>query len=140
MPKGHSPSTFLALEWPDGAVEAMLRESPLHRRPDPPRALKVGRPPLPLKKGHLALVLASGACNGVYGLGNRRHVVKGSVRRIEIEEKKHDMTAGGNDVLIVTKTYSFEVLLRCLTRDGVIHDVAGSPPAKDEGTEEAEDK
>lgn len=140
VPKGKVPHTFAALTISEDALRAMLTASPLRRRPHPPKPLNIGRPPLPLKKGHTALVLASGACNGVYGEGIKRHVAKGSVRRVEMEEEEDDQTAGGKAILIRHRTFTFEVNIRCLTGDGVIHDVAGSPPAKHEDGQEDSDK
>ncbi len=40
-----------------------------------------GMPPLPLRKGHLALQMAAGHLDGVFGAGEYRHVLKGRVIR-----------------------------------------------------------
>lgn len=48
------------------------------------------RAPLPLHTGQLAVLLASGALNGLIGSGDHRHLVKGSTDKIRIESHEVD--------------------------------------------------
>ena len=43
-----------------------------------------GRPPLPLHRGHLGLLLAAGELDGLIGEGAERHLVRGLVRKDQI--------------------------------------------------------
>lgn len=86
-------------------------------RGDPQGLVSIGAPPLSLKQGHLALLMASGRLDGVIGRGKQRHVLKGRVQRklykadptgteyTEIQEERFDarlvaLTADGDIVAI----------------------------------------
>ena len=51
-----------------------------------PRAIP--RPPLPLDRGHLGLILASGILDGVVESPHGPHVVRGSSKKVEYYNKE----------------------------------------------------
>lgn len=83
------------------------------------RNTSLQRPPIPLHKGHLALLLASGSCDGLVGEGEEKHLVKGHIRKTkkittECEER-------GEEVVTVTKERDqFNVIVRLLKQDGTL--------------------
>src|SRR5207245_3020317 len=90
IPKAPGPATFKKTGPTPAELERLLAKSPLSRVFDPPKEKPIGRPPLPLGKGHLALLLASGQLNGVVP-SEPPHVVRGSSRKEEyISETKCD--------------------------------------------------
>jgi hypothetical protein len=92
------------------------------------RARRQARPPLPLHKGHLGLLLAAGECDGVLGEGADRHLVRGIVRKRAIVLTNHD------DGQQTTRTRdAFHVVVKLLFPDGtlrVIGDQAQSGSAE----------
>jgi len=92
------------------------------------RARRQARPPLPLHKGHLGLLLAAGECDGILGEGADRHLVRGIVRKRAIVLTNHD------DGQQTTRTRdAFHVVVKLLFPDGtlrVIGDQAQSGSAE----------
>lgn len=119
VPTGSAPTTWESEGMGPDEAELAMRQSGLNRFQDPPPLVKAGRPPLPLKRGHLALTLASGVINGIYGEGDDRHVAKGTVsrgidRKVEVKPGEREAT------VIVTDTDKFEVAVRIARCDGEI--------------------
>jgi predicted RNA methylase len=119
LPPSGSPGIFTAPEFSSVKCQEMVRNSPLHA------ATKIGaqrtdRPPLPLGTGHVALLLAAGAVDGVYGEGATRHLARGFVSRRVETEKIPDETAGGNAKLKVITRETFAVEIRTLEDNGKI--------------------
>lgn len=124
VPAGVQPQTFVAGCLTPEALEEIVQGSTLRRIPAT-RGDMTGRPPLPLKKGHQALVLASGLIDGVYGEGPTLHVSKGTVRRSETAESSVEYDDDSRPTVTVKTTMGFEIIVRALTTDGRIHDIAG---------------
>ncbi|KAA6447009.1 hypothetical protein DX928_23300 [Bacillus swezeyi] len=86
-----------------------------------PKQLKLGgKPILPLNQGQMALLLASGAINGVIGDGDDLHIVQG----LEIVSKKtsdevHKHENGSKTVVSKTRTHR-DVSVKFITPDGLI--------------------
>lgn len=143
VPVGIPPKLFHPGNLSDADIESLLKTSPVPRQAIKSIVMRYGRPPMPLKQGHLSLVLASGAIDGVYGsLGDPLrplHVSKGTVVRQVKQEQVRDRTDSGRAVVIETKTNTFAVKIRTLRPDGSINDLLGAPEeAKlQEGEEEA---
>ncbi len=75
----------------------------------------MGRPPLPLHKGHLGLLLANGCLDGVVGEGKDRHVVRGKVEKVVSKYEEYD-----GDTLIERDVESYRVSVKVLRKDGDI--------------------
>jgi hypothetical protein len=66
-------------------LERLMAQSPLLKRfaaLTTRTEIRIPRPPLPLHSGHLGLLLASGKMDGIVGIGEDTHLVKGRVRKI----------------------------------------------------------
>jgi hypothetical protein len=74
-----------------------------------------GRPPLPLHKGHLGLLLANGCLDGVVGDGKDRHVVRGKVEKVISRYEEYE-----GDTLIERDVESYRVSIKILKKDGDI--------------------
>lgn len=81
-------------------------------------AMQVRQPPLPLHTGHQALLLASGALDGVMGTGPQRHLVRGQVVKTTTTVTEYEEGPDGELVEVTRETESYEVRVRLLTADG----------------------
>ena len=72
-------------------------------------------PPLPLHKGHLGLLLASGCLDGVFGEGEEKHIVKGKVEKIVSKFTEYE-----ENVVIDRELESFKVSIKILNKTGEI--------------------
>jgi hypothetical protein len=87
------------------------------------RARRHVRPPLPLHKGHLGLLLAAGECDGIVGEGADRHLVRGIVRKREIvltDDDNGQQTTRTRDV--------FRVVVKLLFPDGTLRVIGDEVP------------
>jgi len=75
----------------------------------------IRRPPLPLHKGHLGLLLANGCLDGVVGEGDDRHVVRGKVEKVVNRYEEYE-----GDTLIEREVESYRVSIKILKKDGDI--------------------
>lgn len=101
------------------------------------RAPRHLRPPLPLHRGHLGLLLAAGECDGILGEGEDRHLVRGIVRKREVVLTEYDngrQTTRTRDV--------FRVVVKLLFPDGtlrIIGDQAPPPNTENESADTGDD-
>ena len=72
-------------------------------------------PPLPLHKGHLGLLLASGCLDGIFGEGKERHIVKGKVEKVVSKFTEYQENA-----VVDRELESFKVSIKILKRTGEI--------------------
>jgi hypothetical protein len=75
----------------------------------------MGRPPLPLHKGHLGLLLANGCLDGVVGEGKDRHIVRGKVEKVVSKYEEYE-----GDTKIERDVESYRVSIKILKKDGEI--------------------
>jgi hypothetical protein len=75
----------------------------------------MGRPPLPLHKGHLGLLLANGCLDGVVGEGKDRHIVRGKVEKVIAKYEEYQ-----GDTLVERDVESYRVSIKVLKKDGEI--------------------
>lgn len=72
-----------------GEAQEVAAASPLWKTFRRPGSGELGRPPVPLHAGHVALLLAAGHLDGAVGEGQDRHLVRGSVEKfvlpVEVE-------------------------------------------------------
>jgi hypothetical protein len=91
------------------------------------------RPPLPLHRGHLGLLLATGECDGIVGEGQDRHLVHGMVRKREIVLTEYD------DGRQTTRTRDvFRVVVKLLFPDGTLRVIGDQTPPVGPGSETAD--
>lgn len=134
-PTGDTPAMFLVGEVSAEEIERLLSQSSISRKPAVAGVRNLNPPPAPLGSGHIALTLASGLIDGIYGQGAAGHVAKGTIVRTIKEENVEDMTMGGNPALIKKKTDTFAVVVRAIDKTGKIHNLSGGPivpPDEDE--------
>jgi hypothetical protein len=98
--------------------------------------LPLRRPPLPLDKGHLGLILASGMLDGVVVGPHGPHVVRGSSMKVEYHNKEASTSEMNPDTGAVTTkdVYSQRMVtvIRCVGEDGVIYTHSNAPKERDE--------
>jgi len=97
------------------------------------RAPRQPRPPLPLHKGHLGLLLAAGECDGIVGEGEDRHLVRGIVRKREMVLTEYD------DGRQITRTRDvFRVVVKLLFPDGTLRVIGDQAPTLNTENESAD--
>jgi len=109
-----------------GLTEAELIEalsmSPLWKVTQLAEVRKTARPPLPLAKGHIALLLASGQLDGtVCPPGEEPHVVRGTALKAESPPVVTQEMLPDNGVKTTTVIRErIQLVVRAVSRDGVI--------------------
>lgn len=143
VPVGQDPGIFASGMLTKEDVVRLFETSPLRRFPVAAKRMRSrGRPPLPLKKGHVSLVLASGHADGLMGSGESLHVAKGMVIRRTKTEWKPDTTQGGKAAAIKVSTDFFSVAIRALRPDGsliTLVSTAGQGSVTEDGVEDGDD-
>src|SRR5260221_7973256 len=88
--------------------------------------LGIGRPPMPLREGHLSLLVASGVANGLVVTGKRgwRALVKGGSVKERVRTTEVDDDGTRRD--IETERFVNEVYLTSLETGELIHVVSGT--------------
>ena len=134
--RGWRPGSFKKIAFTDEELIEAIENSPLakHLTEVEPRATP--RPPLPLDRGHLGLILASGILDGVVESPHGPHVVRGSSKKVEYYNKEaSDSTEDENGAVTTKDVYSQRMvtIIRCITADGTIHTFNNA--AKEEGDE-----
>jgi hypothetical protein len=126
VPKAPGPRMFAKTGPTPSELERLLAKSPLSRVFDPPKAKAVGRPPLPLGKGHLALLLASGQLNGLVP-SDPPHVVRGSSQKEEYiaEQKSEENVETGSVTTTTVKREKVVLVVRTVDQTGEILTLEG---------------
>lgn len=73
-----------------GEARELVSSSPLWKLFRESAAPGLGRPPVPLHAGHIALLLAAGHLDGTVGEGGDRHLVRGSVEKTVLPVEAED--------------------------------------------------
>jgi hypothetical protein len=82
IPRGRAPAVFEKADLTEVEAREALAASPLWRRLEPAGAAAKVAPPLALREGHIALLLASGHLDGVVAPpGEPPHAVRGTARK-----------------------------------------------------------
>ncbi|MBY0513164.1 MAG: hypothetical protein K2P78_04540 [Gemmataceae bacterium] len=102
-------------------VEAVA-SSPLWNLTKAPPRKPVVRPPLPLSKGHVALLLASGQLDGVvHQPGEAPHVVRGTARKVACEpDVTTEVLESGAVKTVTTIKERIQLVIRAVGPDGNI--------------------
>ena len=124
LPGSEEKILFTSRALDEEELEASIKRSPVNKRLAPyfrPTDYRTTdyrttqRPPLPLRTGHQALLLASGYLDGVVGKGGDLHVVKGRVHK-EVKET----TERTENEVTVKKTDVIRISVKVLLPDGEI--------------------
>lgn len=121
VPKAISTIGLRKVEYTRSELESLLRDSPAGALLRPPRVeAEQLRPPMALRQGHIAMLLASGCMNGLVAKpGHPPHAVRGSSKKVlrttEIKEGSEIKT---------TETERIILTVRAITADGEIRSVS----------------
>jgi len=80
-----------------------------------------GRPPIPLHKGHISLLLAAGHLDGYVGQGPDTHLVRGNVTKEEREISCEEGEDGSEEIRTLI---THRITIKCLTAQGELKTLA----------------
>jgi Uncharacterised methyltransferase family (DUF6094) len=123
IPPANGPKWFTKVELTEAEIISGLAESPLRKMLQPPPEPPLGEPPLPLYKGHIALLLASGNLDGlVCPKGEAPHVVRGTaLKRESLASQNEEELADGSTKTTKIYTESIKLMIRVADETGEIH-------------------
>lgn len=121
-----SPKTFEKGGMTDADLAEALDASPLWKLTSTAEEAQKPRPPLPLSRGHLALLLASGQLDGVVEPpGEAPHVVRGTARKVPCPPTiTTEELENGGEKTVTTIKERIELVVRTVTSDGQIRTLA----------------
>jgi hypothetical protein len=135
IPRTTRPTTFKKTAFTDSELVAAVASSPLNallREVKIPPPLS---PPLPLDKGHLGLILASGMLNGIVEGPHGVHVVRGSSHKVEYHNKEASTSEENPETGAVTTKDVFSqrmvTIIRCVEQNGTIVTFSNEPEVND---------
>jgi predicted RNA methylase len=136
IPQTKPPLTFAKTDWTDAEFHRALDRSPLQTFLQSPPETELARPPLPLGKGHKALLIASGYLDGMVCPPNEPpHVVRGTCKKIKyissVEEKE---TSDGGTATVTTWSERISLVVRTLESDGTLTTLQDDPDANEKPT------
>lgn len=122
-PVAPGPKLFEKGGYTDDELREVLADSPLWRLTQPPPVRPPASPPLPLSKGHIALLLASGQLDGVVSPpGEAPHVVRGTAIKVAaVPEVVEETLPDGAVKTTTTIRERIQLVVRAVESDGVIH-------------------
>lgn len=124
VPTGWAPSTWKKTEFTDDELAKAVADSPLNTHLREVVERPPDRPPLPLDKGHLGLMLASGKLDGVVHTPFGAHVVRGSCHKVEYHNKEQSQSTENPDTGAVTTKDVFSerpvTIARMVDQRGII--------------------
>ena len=121
--KDVAPKTFEKGGLTEDELRDALAASPLWKMTDLPEARRTSRPPLPLSRGHLALMLASGQLDGIVAPpGDEPHIVRGVALKVpcpaDVTEEVQENGALKTTTVLRER---IQLVVRAVGRDGLIH-------------------
>jgi hypothetical protein len=138
LPKGRHPWIFQKFVPTDIEVGAMFAASPLQKLRQPPAELPLASPPMPLKTGHIAMLLSSSLLDGrLAPEGEPPHVVRGMAeKRKYLASREESEDESGNVSIKTVYSEKIELTVRAVWPDGTIRTFHQTPP-EDDGNEAA---
>ena len=137
--RGWKPGAFKKISFTDAELEQVVADSPLAKHLTEVQHREIPRPPLPLDKGHLGLILASGILDGVVESPHGPHVVRGSSTKVEYHNKEASESTENPDTGAVTTkdVYSQRMvtIIRAVETNGVIHTFSNAPKEEEQEPE-----
>jgi hypothetical protein len=120
--KAVAPKTFEKGGLTEDELREALAASPLWKLTDLPEVRKTARPPLPLGRGHIALLLASGQLDGIVQPdGEDPHLVRGVAFKVpctaEVTEEVQENGAVKTTTILRER---IQLVVRAVGRDGII--------------------
>jgi len=142
IPLAWKPHTFKKTMFTEAELLHVISESPLNRLLDEVTIPPPARPPLPLDKGHLGLILASGMLNGVVEGPHGVHVVRGSSHKIKYHNVAASTSEANPDSGAVTTKDVFSqrmiTVIRCAEQNGNLATYSNEPKSEKVEEEEVE--
>lgn len=143
IPCSWKPSVFKKTAFTEDELRASVDASPLNRLLKEVVIPPPAAPPLPLDKGHIGLLLASGFLDGVISTPYGPHVVRGSSHKTTYRNREAEPDPTMNpETGAVTSTEVWSermvTVIRCVESDGVIRTFSNDAAEKEEN-EEAEE-
>lgn len=114
-----TPSRFLKAGYTDPELVEAITASPLNQLVMGVEEPPIKEPPLPLEKGHVAMLLASGALDGLVETPDGNHVVRGVATKVEeYNEEASDYTVTeAGDTAKIKEVYSQQITLKVRALD-----------------------
>jgi hypothetical protein len=142
VPLSFKPHTFKKDKATEAEMVDWVKNSPLNHHFKEVKVRQPDRPPLPLDKGHLGLMLASGKLNGVVEGPHGCHVVRGSSHKVQY----HNVEASTSEMnpetgAVTTKDVLSEkpvTVIRCVDDRGIIWTHSNNPAEAMEADEARE--
>jgi predicted RNA methylase len=135
VPRTWKPHAFKKTMFTEAELIAEVAASPLGSLLKEVKIPPPAAPPLPLDKGHLGLILASGMLDGVVEGPHGVHVVRGSSHKVEYHNKPASSSEANPESGAVTTKDVFSqrmvTVIRVVADDGVIMTFSNEPKEKD---------
>ena len=135
IPHSWKPHVFKKTAYTEAELEEVIANSPLNKMLDEVPIPPPNAPPLPLDKGHLGLILASGMLDGVVESPHGVHVVRGSSHKVEYHNKEMSTSEANPESGAVTTKDVFSqrmiTVIRVVEQDGKIQTFSNQPEEKD---------
>ena len=131
IPWAWKPNTFAKVAFTEGELNEVLESSPLNALLKDIAVPPPARPPLPLDKGHVALLLASGMLNGVVEGVDGPHVVRGTANKVEYISERSSTENADSGAVTEKVVFSQKIVLtiRAVGANGSIQTFSDVPPA-----------
>ncbi|GBD39357.1 hypothetical protein HRbin37_01636 [bacterium HR37] len=115
LPPGQTPQIFFSMDVDEETARGLLGQSPLWEEfwrelEEAPSC----RPIMPLRKGHLALLLAGGYLDGRLKAQGYDLVLKGRTKRVTQREEEVDWDEEGREVRVIKEIEKVEVAILAL--------------------------
>lgn len=125
IPSTWKPARFLKAGYTDEELLAAINNSPLNRLAMGTVEPAIKEPPLPLARGHVAMLLASGALDGLVETPQGNHVVRGVSSKTEVYNEEASETSMSDDgkTMKTKDVYSEKICLkvRAVDSSGTIY-------------------
>lgn len=120
IPTARNISYFRKVEPTEWELARMFAESPLQQLLRVPKPVPLRRPPLPLNRGHVAMLLASGHLDGVvHPEGEEPHVVRGVAdKETYLASEEETENADGDTTVKQIFSQKIVLVVRAVDRQG----------------------